>query len=205
MRWFSIVSLLLISGGLSAQDQGHRERDDTQLRNDCRLALQVLTLGQPADRYGWARDIIVKCDESGGPALASVWRSVSADPGELPHVVYSTSRVRDQRILDQLVIVARDQARPTVVRLSAFQVMVSYYKPSAYVSMRSLRQPPFGSPLGFVTEFVATEGSSPLGPTSRESIRNLMRELSQSDPDSTVRNAARFLGEAFDAEMRAGG
>ncbi len=207
MRWSRILVAIAICGVtvLTAQGQGTRERDDAQLRNDCRLALQVLTLGQPADRYGWARDVIVKCDESGGPALVSLWRSVPADAAELAHVVYSTSRVRDQRILEELLTVARDQARPAVVRLSAFQVLVSYYKPSAYVSLRSLRQPPFGSPLGFVTEFVATEGSSPLGPTTLTSIHNLMRELAQSDPDQTVRNAARFLAEAFDAELRGGG
>ncbi|MDP3909388.1 MAG: hypothetical protein Q8Q14_03270 [Gemmatimonadales bacterium] len=202
-----LLAVLSIScaHGLSAQGQGQSERDNAQLRNDCRLAAQVLTLGQPADRYEWARDIIVKCDESGGQALASLWRSVPADSGELARVVYSTSRLRDQRILDELVTVARDGARPVVVRLCAFQVLVSYYQPGAYVPLRWLQQPPFGSPLGSVTEFRATEGSAPLGPSTRESIHTLMRQLTDSDPDATMRNAARFLAEAFEAETRAGG
>lgn len=191
--------------GLSAQGQGPRERDDAHLRNDCRLASQVLTLGQPAARYGWARDVIVKCDESGPPALATLWRSAPADSTELAHIVYSTSRLRDQRILDQLLTIARDESRPVVVRLSAFQVLVSYFRPEAWVSLRRLRQPPFGSPLGFVTEFSATEGSTALGPATRESIRALMRRLAESDTDETVRNAARFLAEGFEAELRAGG
>jgi hypothetical protein len=192
-------------GCLYAQGQGQRERDHAQLRNDCRLAAQFLTSGQPNPRYGWARDVIVKCDESGGEALASLWRSVPADSTELAHIVYSTSGLRDQRILDQLLTIARDKSRPVVVRLSAFQVLVSYFRPEAWVSMRRLKQPPFGSPLGFVTEFSATEGSTPLGPGTRESIHALMRQLAESDADETVRNAARFLAEAFEAELRAGG
>ena len=191
--------------GLAAQGQGQSERDNAQLRNDCRLAAQVLTLGQPADRYGWARDIISKCDVSGGPALAALWGSVPGDSAELVHVVYSTSRLRDQRVLDRLVTVAQDPSRPVLVRLSAFQVLVSYFKPEAAVPMRWLKRPPFGSPLGFVTEFVATEGASPLGPGTQQSIRALMRQIAESDPDATVRNAARFLMEAFDAELRTGG
>jgi hypothetical protein len=190
--------------GLWAQGQGKSERDDAQLRNDCRLAAHVLTTGEPAPRYGWARDVISKCDDSGGEALATLWRSVPADSAELAHVVYSTSRLRDQRVLDQLVTVARDQARSTIVRLSAFQVLVSYYKPGAYVSLRWLRQPPFGSPLGFVTEFDATAGTSPLGPATQDTIHALMRQLA-ADPDAVVRDAARFLAEAFEAERRAGG
>lgn len=201
---FAVVSISC-AHGLSAQGQGQSERDDARIRNDCRLAAQILTMGQPNPRYGWARDIISKCDESGGAALAALWRSVAADSAELVHVVYSTSRLRDQRVLDEIVTVAQDQARPAVVRLSAFQVLVSYYKPGAHIPLRWLRQPPFGSPLGVVTEFRATEGASPLGPATRDVIHTLMRKLAESEPDPTVRNAARFLAEAFEAETRAGG
>jgi hypothetical protein len=206
MRSSTILAAILSCcvGCLWAQGQGQRERDHAQLRNDCRLAAQVLTSGQPNPRYGWARDVIVKCDESGGEALASLWRSVPADSTELPHVVYSTNRLRDQRILDELVKVARDESRPAIVRLSAFQVLVSYFKPGTYVSLRWLRQPPFGSPLGFETEFAATEGATPLGPSTQQSIHTLMRQLAESDRDPTVRNAARFLTEGFEAELRAG-
>jgi len=197
------IGLGLIAPRLGAQGAG--EAADARLRKDCRLATQILTKGQPDPHYDWARDIIGKCDSSGGPALAALWRSVPADSAELAHVVYTTSRLRDQRILTALLAVAQDQARPLAVRLATIQVLISYFKPSGYVPFDWLKRPPFGSPVGQVTEFLATEGSVPLGANTRNTILALMRQLAASDPDATMRGAARFVTEALEAEIRTGG
>jgi hypothetical protein len=208
MRWIRhaapLITTVSIScaHGLAAQ---HRESEDAHLRNDCRLAAQILTTGQPHPRYEWARDIVSECDASGGPALAAFWQAVSADTSNLKHVVYTTSRLRDARILRALVLVAEDGGRPLEVRLSSLRVLTSYFKPSAYVTLRDLQHPSFGSPLGWVTEFHAIDGTEPLPPDTRNTILELVRRLAVEDSNATMQGAARFLKEAFESELRTGG
>lgn len=200
------ISAMALAGTFlarTASTQQPRERDDVHLRDNCRLAAQVLTTGHPDPHYAWARDIISACDESGGPALAAVWQSATDDPQELGRLVYVTTRLRDQRILDALLAIARDRTRPAAIRLSTLQVLISYFAPGAYVSIVSLEHPPFGSPLGWETEFAPTEGAVPLASSARDEILSLTTELARSDQDSTVRDAARFVTEGLEAILRA--
>ncbi|MGH9782815.1 MAG: hypothetical protein ACRD88_01410, partial [Terriglobia bacterium] len=136
MRDVAPLVVLLLAQSLAAQQS--RERDDLQLRNSCRLASQALATGHPHP-HDWARDLIGACDESGGAALALLWRSgVPQDRQELGRLVYVTSRLRDQRILDALLRVAADPARPAVVRLSAIRVLISYFSPGTVAELRDL-------------------------------------------------------------------
>ena len=201
----TLLVAALASSAVRLAAQRPSEKDDVQLRNDCRLAAQVLTTGHPDPHYEWARDVIGKCDVSGGPALAALWQSLSPDTAELKHVVYTTARLRDARVLAALVSVAGDAARPVEVRLSSLRVLASYFKPGAYVTLGDLQHPPFGSPLGWESEFVAIDGVQPLGADARTTILDLVHRLAGSDPDAAVRAGARFLAEAFESQLRTGG
>ena len=49
--------------------------DSVQLRNECRLAHQILTKGQPANQRDWALEFIRRCGSLGGEAIAHLIRS----------------------------------------------------------------------------------------------------------------------------------
>ncbi|MGH9782816.1 MAG: hypothetical protein ACRD88_01415 [Terriglobia bacterium] len=204
MIWTVVRNAMLVvfvCRGLQAQQA--RERDDVHLRNSCRLAAQVLATGRPHPHYEWARDLIGACDESGGPALAALWRTdVSEDRDELGRLVYVTSRLRDQRILDALLETARAPSPSVQVRLSAVRVLVSYFAPGRDAPLECLQEPPFGSPLTVLGHFAPLDGAQPLAPSARDAILALLRELAQSDPNPQVRSAARFVKEGLESILR---
>ena len=111
--------------------------------------------------------------------------------------MYITSRLRDQRILDALISVARSADRPEIVRLSALRVLVSYFKPKRTETLARLQNPPLGSPLAQEFEFQAVEGSSPITDAGRQAILTLVQELKVADGNPTVRRAAQFLAEGL--------
>src|SRR5919198_688104 len=121
--WLMICILAVLPSAIAAQRPS--EVDDIHLRNNCRLAAQVLTTGYPAPHYGWARDIIRECDQSGGPAPAAVWGKPPPGP-----------------FLGALVGVARHPSSPEAVGFSALGVLVSSFPPAKAVSLQKLKTPP---------------------------------------------------------------
>ncbi|MGH2609258.1 MAG: hypothetical protein ACRDHF_09240 [Tepidiformaceae bacterium] len=81
-------------------------------------------------------------------------------------------------------------------------MLVSYFDPRSYVALGDLESPPFGSPIGSLGHFEAIDGAEPLGPSTRDTILSLMRELSRSDPDPRIKDAARFVNEGLEAILR---
>jgi hypothetical protein len=201
MRWIVVVLTSLgLVGALKAQRV--RERDDVHLRNDCRFAAQVLTTGEPAPHHDWAVAYSDRCDESGPPALAALWRRLSDDRTELGRVTYKTSSLRDQRLLDAMVATARDRSRPTLVRLATFQVLMSYFDTATYMPLEDLERPPVGSPLSFQFDFVAEDGAQPLSASAPDTILAVLHELAAGDPDPTVQHAARFVARGLEVRRR---
>ena len=98
-------------------------------RNDCRLAAQVLTRGEPHTRRDWARDYISSCPEEGPPAIAQEWRAVPADTAAVLQLMRASTAIHDARIYEQLRAVVADRSRPDVIRVGAMHVLDNYVNP----------------------------------------------------------------------------
>lgn len=124
-----------ITQGRSLEAQ--TERQDPHVRNDCRLAAQVLETGHPAPHYEWALEFIAKCEETGAPVLAALWRS-AADTEHLNRLYVSSYLLRDARITDAVTKVAQNRALPRLVRLNAIRVLAGHAVPEFLVTVPDL-------------------------------------------------------------------
>ncbi len=191
------TTLLLVFGGtLSAQQQ--RERDDAHLRNDCRLAVQTLSSGEPEPHRAWARAIITRCDDSGPAALRDAWSGIGPDSSDLEWLVDASSRIRDARLLQTATDVASDGARPTLVRLSSLRVLISYFAPDETASLAKLLMPPQPTTIGWCclssrADFFPIAGTASLPDDRAARIKSVLSQLATSDRDPVVRKAAEFV------------
>jgi len=98
-------------------------------RNDCRLAAQVLTTGQPHTKRNWARGYIANCENEGVPAIVQEWRNVPSDTAAVVQLMRASTSIRDMRIYEQARSVAVDRSRSDVIRVGAMHVLDSYVNP----------------------------------------------------------------------------
>lgn len=199
MIWVAgIVGLASAASKVSAQEPGQHERENNKLQQDCRLAVQILSAGQPNPHRNWAQAIITTCDESGPEALRREWGVTTTDANNLDWLVDASSRLRDARLLGTVTSVAEDPAQPVVVRLSALRVLISYYSPDDMASLAKLSSPPTPTAIGWCcldsrTDFVPMDGSSPLPPNVQEVIKSALETIATRDGDAIVRRAAEFV------------
>lgn len=134
-----VLAAVLLWKPLSAQSG---ERTDPHLRNDCRLAAQVLRTGNPAPRREWALDAIRRCDVSGPDVISDLWRNAApSDPGALGQLWNATRHFNDRRIVDAVAEVALRKTAPDTTRIFAFTLLFSYAHPGAYVDEADLLDP----------------------------------------------------------------
>jgi len=122
------------SGALAAQGSKDSYVDEHH-RNRCRLAHQVLTLGQPANRREWAMETAPTCGASGGEALAALLeqhRGDSDDSPALETVVLLASRLTDASIFQAALRVGSDGTAGTVARAAAWRTTLYQLVPGSY-------------------------------------------------------------------------
>jgi hypothetical protein len=191
-NWVPIVvaaAALLAFRPLVAQ-QG--EREDPHLRNDCRLAAQVLRTGHPAPRRTWALDVIRRCDASGPEVLARVWRErAPSDTTELGELFNATRDFNDRRVVDAVADVARQRDAPETTRVYAMTLLFNYAVPGMYINFQHLLQPrgilPSLSSMSHDTR--ADETRAMLGDL-RPEVRQVLESVVASEPGSRVGMAA---------------
>jgi hypothetical protein len=121
-------ALSLVPVQSSAQDQGANPLM-VKHRNDCRLAAQVLIIGEPHTKRDWARGYIANCEDEGPSAIVQEWRRVPADTAAVVQLMRASTAIRDMRIYEQVRSVAVDRSRADVVRVGAMHVLDSYVDP----------------------------------------------------------------------------
>jgi hypothetical protein len=178
-----------ITSGRSLEAQ--TERQDPHVRNDCRLAAQVLETGHPAPHYEWALEFIAKCEETGAPVLAALWRS-AADTEHLNRLYVSSYLLRDARITDAVTKVAQNRALPRLVRLNAIRVLAGHAVPEFLVTVPDLlrRENEFSIiPFPSVDPVTVRHGERPV---EEATIRGIVEALGhlRSDSDADVATAA---------------
>lgn len=100
--------------------------DSVQHRNDCRLAGQVLTQGQPANKRPWALAYIELCGVQGGQVLATVLdqnRHTNSLPSYPEDVVMVTSAFHDAAVFRAALDIASDRTAGKVARIQALRVL----------------------------------------------------------------------------------
>jgi len=181
-----------------------REREDVQLRNDCRLAVQVLTHGQPANKREWALDTIDRCDESGPPVLARMWREVPADSASVGHMIYRSVYMRDRRVYDVVSVLARDHSVPALKRAAALHLLGRWARPGFTLDYGQFFSPEFesvqknGVVYSSMSHDTQREGAEALPATVRQEVLALARELATADPNFRLRATAALLVDILD-------
>ena len=186
------VAALAMLAPVVLQAQGRRlpEREDSVLRADCRLAAQAIETGRPSPHFDWAMESISRCDETAGEALALAWRHAPTDSVTLMILGRSSREMKDQRIYEAAVAVARDVSRSWWPRQAALRLLASYVEPRVTFNEDGLRSEGRGHSSSHTA---VREGSQPLVPGAIPQILVLLADLAANDPDPLLRNAARLI------------
>jgi hypothetical protein len=180
-----------------------REGEDVHLRNDCRLAVQVLMHGHPANKRDWALWRISGCDESGPPVLAHMWRQVPADSASLGKAVRYSVRLRDRRVYDVLSSIARDRSVPALKRAAALHLLGRWAQQGLNLHYRQFFVPGFESVErnGVIHQGISDdtqyEGAEPLPATIKADVQRLARNVAATDPSYRLRAAANLLASSL--------
>lgn len=207
MRSFCLSVVVLISAPLHGQ--GGDTEIDVKRRNNCRLAAQVLRSGHPHPHWDWALRYIARCEGEGPAALASVWRTAPAS-GEMDRLVWSTLRLRDARLYQQLRETATDRSRPGPLRVAAMLVLTRYTDPRNAVWLTDLVPPDSITRIPLVgssgTGYFPIEGDVPLTGPIAESVLALLDEVAaaRDSEQEAVWYAAAVLGRRLRRDIEAG-
>jgi hypothetical protein len=169
-----------------------RENTDVQLRNDCRLAAQVVRTGHPAPHREWAYGIIRQCGESGPPAVAARWLTAPPTEGEdLRALIGATAAFRTQDVFDAVATVARTPSTDERVRAHALALLHSYVHPGTWLSADDLFQPQNNRPPRIWT---SSHGGNPddpatLGDVTAE-VREILCGIIEAEPQTNVARMA---------------
>jgi len=184
-----VAVALLVCPPLSAQAG---ERHDPHLRNDCRVAAQVLQTSNPAPRREWALDTIRRCDESGPPALAEFWRRAApSDMEELGRLFNVTRDFNDRRVVDAVAETARLGSAPETTRIYAMALLFNYAVPGIYIEAGDLLDPTIRFPtMGWVTHDDRADSTRALLGDLRPEVSEVLRSVTAAEPNSRVGVAA---------------
>lgn len=134
LRILSFV-VLLVPASLHAQ----ANPDTVKHRNDCRLAAQVLTTGQPAVKRAWA---ITQARTCAGVAdqLANALRGsrVSTDTVRLSALTAPADWLRDGRLFSAAYDIVRDRTASVQARVFATRVLMWAFAPGDEIDYRHL-------------------------------------------------------------------
>ena len=123
------LAVVMCAAGAAPLSAQRVNPGEIQHRNNCRLAGQVLTLGQPANRGEWALQYIGSCGEEGGDVILGLWNSPPSSDSELQSLYYASIHVSDERVFVVALAVVEDPAAPAPLRLSALGTLVTYVRP----------------------------------------------------------------------------
>ena len=196
-----VVATLLVCAPASAQ---RGEANDPHLRNDCRLAGQVLRTGNPAPRYEWAMDAIRRCDVSGPVTLASVWREAApSDTTELGRLFNATRDFNDRRVVDAVADAARRRDAPETTRVYAFALLFNYAVPGRYIIIQQLLQPgEFPPRVRYFTHDDRGDSTRAVLGDLRPEVSALLRSVAVAEPGSRVGVAAQTVLRRLDDYWR---
>jgi len=127
---FTIATLLFftVAGRASAQS----DPDSIHARNDCRLAVQIVLEGEPANKRDWAIGLGPSCGAEFGKAVAGRLRLESHGQysDEIGRIADRTFGIKDATLLEAVLEVANDPSAGLEFRVSALRTAFWQVSPS---------------------------------------------------------------------------
>ena len=194
------LAVVMFAAGAALLSAQRVNPGEIQHRNNCRLADQVLTLGQPANRREWALQYMGSCADEGGDVILGLWNSPPSSDLELQALYYASIQVADERIFDVAFTVAQDPVAPAPLRLAALGTLVTYVRPDMGLNLdgRSRLEgvPPlqWSSVWGTIDHPVLVEGEVSLASDAYIRILELVQEFAgDGDAPALLRDSAYWL------------
>jgi len=100
--------------------------DSVRLRNDCRLAAQLMRTGQPAPKLGWAWQTLPACPLEAGPTAAVALERLRAATDTIDFMPVRTVgfAVRDSALFQSALDVSADRGASTTAREASLLILV---------------------------------------------------------------------------------
>jgi hypothetical protein len=111
-------------------------------------------------------------------------------------LVHTSATLRDARLYDAVLGVARSPVQATTVRLAALRVLMAYYSLGLDPNETWLRTSTLGDPIPVAMDQAAVTGANPLPPSLVTNMPSLMADLAHSD-DPVVAGAALRLRQSL--------
>lgn len=202
-----LAGALALWASTSAVGQNSEQSAEVRHRNDCRLAAQVLQTGHPANRAGWAVEMIGTCAKEGPAVLVQLWSQPALDSTTAGQLLNAGSRIRDERIARAALEVARNASHRETVRVMAIALLIFYADPYSRLSIPGLVPPPGWVPGQHVR--MVSGGTSPHkipqqngeAPLSSEFVARTaaaLRALGSSDPSPRIQYVATGLARRLE-------
>lgn len=196
----------LLAAAADARAQAVSRPGDVRLRNDCRLAAQVLRTGEPHPRRAWALGVIRECASEGPAVVAGLWADPALDSAEVERLVPASRVLRDGRVAAAALEAARSPTRPAAIRLWAMSVLVTLVDESSELPLAMLAPPPGWKPGqsirmilgGHAADAVPpTPGEVPLPPGFEGTVIQTLHSLA-SDPNPRIAYVAAALAKRLE-------
>ena len=113
--------------------------DGIHRRNDCRLAAQVLTTGQPSPRLQWAAEVMPGCPQAGITVASALERyRTSRDTAFLSWVTLPANSLQDGHVFVTAMAVLQDKTASAEARVFANRLLFWHLYPSSGVYYSTL-------------------------------------------------------------------
>ena len=195
MRSRVLLASLLFARLARAQAANLTERSDSSTRAECRRALATSVASDTTGQHD-ARSVLAICDLSGPNEFARLWTTTVVTDGDLPDLVRGSRYIHDERIYDTLLVVARRESRPDVIRQAALDVLASYLVP--HLAYPPLRRTATGYRLQSTSTNVVP-GDVPIPSSASTEILATMQSVAKGASSAALREyAARLHDELRD-------
>ncbi|WP_331055355.1 hypothetical protein [Longimicrobium sp.] len=102
------------------------------LRNDCRLATQVLTTGQPRPKLQWASQMYDRCPGFAAQVASAMLRArTSTDTAYLNAITFPANQLQDRAVFEAALEISADRGASIPARVYANRVLYWIRFPSA--------------------------------------------------------------------------
>lgn len=195
-RWVrQSLGAVLVLAALPTNAESQADPDSVRLRNDCRLAAQILSKGQPAVKRSEALATIGRCGAEAVPALERAWEDQGADIKELQLLVTATRNVAAPGLAGALMGRLSDESSAVASRTAALLVLLTYADPYMAPGFETLLVTPEEAELrryGPADHSVGTVGRESLGQDFAGDLKRVLLLVAESDASAQMRGIARL-------------
>jgi len=184
--------MALLVGVSSTPLRAQANPDSIHLRNDCRLATQILRTGNPANKREWALGTIGWCGRDGVDAFVVDWKSkeANADSQTLADMRYSVYNIRDRVLFETLLSTAQSSNSSTRARVEAWYYLLNQVAPAIYISEAELSGDP--TRRFCVLDFASASQPTELGPLPPDFVEKVDAAAVQVSTAATDPKVRRF-------------